>query len=184
MYICIPENYLIEETYIFGSWNNWSEPINLENYDFKISSYLFYFVGEVEEVEYKLKIKENFCLLNDNFYLTRINNGFTNNVAMTKVKNNFWNGKIDIILDSDRIRVYLLDNIIFEGDFENGKVSGNGIYYYRNGKIQYEGNIQNGIIQGQGTTFDQDGKVLHKGNYLHNMLHGFCNLFDQNEKNL
>jgi len=172
MFICLPENVVDQDTFVLGSWDQWKSPISIKNYNFKISNYLFYDVGDFEEVEYKLKKAEAYFLVNDDMYHTRLQGGITNNLSMSKEKNVFWNGKIEIRVMKDKIEVYLIDKIIFQGDFKNGKVKGKGIYFAKNGIKQYEGEILNGIIQGQGTSFFENGNKWYEGNFNQNHLNG------------
>lgn len=51
----------------------------------------------------------------------------------------------------------------YEGQWKNGFKHGEGISYYKNGKIQYEGQWEGGEPHGQGKVYNSNGKLLYDG---------------------
>ena len=47
--------------------------------------------------------------------------------------------------------------IIIREKKKNGKAHGNGILFYKNGKIKYEGNFINGKFDGKGKFYRENG---------------------------
>lgn len=103
MFISIPNKY--KEGYLFGSWNNWREPINLINYDFEIEPYLFYHIISSNELNLEfpkeLKLNTTIKLVN---YKIKINNEYKllenedeeeNNYCSLIEDNIYYNIKID-----------------------------------------------------------------------------------------
>ena len=62
--------------------------------------------------------------------------------------------------------------IIYDGDFKNGKYYGKG-KLYRNGKIIYEGDFVDDKLQGKGKEFDKEGKVIYSGEFKNNAYNGY-----------
>ena len=58
------------------------------------------------------------------------------------------------------------DNIIFKGEYLNGKRNGKGKEFYSNGKIKFEGEYLIGERNGKGKEFYFDGKLKFEGEYL------------------
>ena len=54
---------------------------------------------------------------------------------------------------------------------ENGKPSGKGILFYANGKVRYKGDFVDGNYTGQGTYYWEDGRK-YEGGFLNNIIHG------------
>ena len=70
MYICLPDKYNKGELY--GSWNNWKEPLNINEFDFAIEPYLFFSIDTNDTcISYKIKIDDKYKLIkdDDNKYL-------------------------------------------------------------------------------------------------------------------
>ncbi len=116
MYICIPSEY--SEGKLFGSWNDWKEPIDLKDYDFKIEPYfepyLFFIIETTEKsLSYKIKIDEEFILIED--YTTIEENGFTNNYCVMTEDNLCFNGCVKIKNIDNKLTILYKDEILFEG---------------------------------------------------------------------
>ena len=58
------------------------------------------------------------------------------------------------------------DNLIFEGEYLNGKRNGEGKEYYNNGKLKYEGEYFNDKRNGKGKEYYYNGKLKCDGEYL------------------
>ena len=86
-----------------------------------------------------------------------------------------WNGKgydenhniiYEIINGNGKIREYLDDRLINEGDYLNGKLHGKGKEYnYDNGELIYEGDYLNGKKNGKGKEY-RKGEIIFEGEYL------------------
>ena len=64
-------------------------------------------------------------------------------------------------------------NLIFEGDYLNGKRSGKGKEYtVRGGKLIFEGDYLNGKRNGQGKEYYDNGNFKFKGEYLNGKRNG------------
>ena len=78
MYICIPSQYNKGE--IYGSWNDWKEPLNINEFDFSIEPYIFFSIDTVDScISYKIKIDDKYELITQNGYLTINEDKFENN---------------------------------------------------------------------------------------------------------
>ena len=86
-----------------------------------------------------------------------------------------WNGKkynkntnveFEIKNGNGIIQEYDYDgNIIFEGEYLNGKRNGKG-KEFENDKLIFEGEYFNGKRNGKGKEYDINGKLIYEGEYL------------------
>ncbi len=60
---------------------------------------------------------------------------------------------------------YLADILTFEGNYKDGKKNGDGVEYYRGGKIKYKGEFKNDRHDGEGTLYAEDGTVKYSGKW-------------------
>jgi len=200
MYICIPSEY--SEGKLFGSWNDWKEPIDLKYYDFKIEPYLFFIIETTEKsLSYKIKIDEEFILIED--YTTIEENGFTNNYCVMTNDNFCLNGYVKIKNIDNRLTIFKEDKLFFEGssklgfphgygkeycydetlyfegNYKFGIRNGKGINFYENGIRLYEGEWLNGLRNGQGTSYYENGNKPYEGDLQNNLPNGIV-IFDEN----
>ena len=77
----------------------------------------------------------------------------------------------DNIPNGKGIKYYPNGNILYEGDFINGKFEGNGKYYYDNGDY-YIGKYKNGLRNGKGIKYYKNGKILFNGEYINGKAEG------------
>ena len=78
-------------------------------------------------------------------------------------KNNLPNGK--------GIKYYSNGNILYEGNFINGKFNGNGKYYYDDGDY-FIGEYKNGLRNGKGTMYYSNGKIMYEGDWINDKAEG------------
>ena len=78
-------------------------------------------------------------------------------------KNNIPNGK--------GIKYYKNGNILYEGEFINGKFEGNGKYIYDDGKY-YIGQYKNGLREGKGIIYYKNRKLLFEGKFINDKREG------------
>ena len=78
-------------------------------------------------------------------------------------KNDIPNGK--------GIKYYPNDNILYDGNFVNGKFEGSGKYYYNDGKY-FIGQYKNGLINGKGIKYYKNGKILYEGDFINDKYEG------------
>ena len=88
---------------------------------------------------------------------------------------NFVNG--DIVGQG---KYYFSDGKIFQGQFVAGLPCGNGKFLFPDGDklISYEGEVKNGIIEGYGEGINGAGiwmkeNITYEGDILNNLFHGF-----------
>ena len=74
-----------------------------------------------------------------------------------EVKNNIPNGR--------GIKYHPKGNILYEGNFINGKFEGNGKYYYDDGKC-FIGEFKNGLRNGKGIEYYKNGNIIYEVNIL------------------
>ena len=63
-----------------------------------------------------------------------------------------------------------MGNILFEGEYLNGKINGKGKEYYDDGKLKFEGNYLNGCRHGEGIQYYNNDKVRFEGEYLNDRI--------------
>jgi len=78
-------------------------------------------------------------------------------------KNNLPNGK--------GVKYYSNGDILYEGDFNNGKFEGNGKYNYKDGSY-FIGIYKNGLRNGKGMKYYRNGNIMYEGEYIDGKLEG------------
>lgn len=68
---------------------------------------------------------------------------------------------------------------IYHGEFQKGKYSGEGVYYYRSGQVMYEGTFEYGSFNGKGTLYYGDGQIWYKGEFKNDKYHGKGTLYSK-----
>jgi len=84
------------------------------------------------------------------------------------------NGKVKIYNSSS-------DELIFEGEYLNGKKNGKGKEYYENGKLKYEGEYINGKKNGKGKEYYENGNIKYEGEYLNDEKNGIGIEYDEKD---
>ena len=109
--------------------------------------YVFYHIDE----KIKLKIAN---------YNKRLQNILEINIINYKV----FSGKYIIYETKERRKIYnvFTDRIIFDGEFIKGKAKA----YDNYGELMYDGEYLNGKRHGKGKVYHSDGKLLYEGEYL------------------
>ena len=72
--------------------------------------------------------------------------------------------------------------LIFEGEYLNGKRNGKGKEYNEGHKLIFEGEYKNGKKYGQGKEYDENGQLLFEGEYLYGEKNGKGKEYDENGK--
>ena len=118
------------------------------------SAYLLQFIFsymkekvKLESIKYnkKLQNKNEISLINYKLF----SGGYI--IYETKTQGKIYSGKTN--------------NLLFEGEYLNGKRNGKGKEYYDNGKLNYEGEYSNGKRNGKGKEYSDDGKLKFEGEY-------------------
>ena len=86
-----------------------------------------------------------------------------NKYYVGEFKNNIPNGK--------GIKYYPNGNLLYEGDFVNGKFDGVGKYHYDDGDI-FVGDYKQGLRNGKGTLYYKDGNIRYEGDYINDKKNG------------
>ena len=78
----------------------------------------------------------------------------------------------DNIPNGKGIKYYSNGNILFEGNFINGKFEGDGKYYYDNGDY-FIGQYKNGLRNGKGTIYYKNENIRFEGEYINDQAEGY-----------
>lgn len=62
--------------------------------------------------------------------------------------------------------------IAYEGDVDNGRVSGTGTLYGRNGNTIYSGEFEDNEYCGTGKLYGENEEILYEGEFKHNLYEG------------
>ena len=65
-----------------------------------------------------------------------------------------------------KVKEYDNGELIFQGEYLNGKRNGIGKEYDYNGELKFEGEYLNGKRNGKGKEYDYEGKLEFEGKYL------------------
>lgn len=67
--------------------------------------------------------------------------------------------------------------LAYEGQVENGSVTGYGTLYNPQGTVVYQGNFEKNRYQGNGTRYYDDGTTMYVGEFEQNLFHGTGKLY-------
>ncbi len=70
------------------------------------------------------------------------------------------------------IKYYSNGNILYEGNFINGKFEGKGKYIYNDGDY-FIGEYKNGLRNGKGILYDKNGNIMFKSDYINGKVEGY-----------
>ena len=62
--------------------------------------------------------------------------------------------------------IIMMENLIFEGEYLNGKTNGKGKEYNYFENLIFEGEYLNGERNGKGKEYNYDGSLIFEGEYL------------------
>ena len=84
------------------------------------------------------------------------------------------NGNIiyELINGMGKVKEYLYNNLIFEGEYLNGQRKKKKKKYNSFGKLIFEGQYLNGERNGKGKDFSSLGKLIFEGEYLYEEMFG------------
>ena len=105
-----------------------------------------------------LKMKRNNCKYIERKYIWDDNKYY-----IGEFRNNLPNGK--------GIKYYSNGNILYEGNFINGKFEGNGKYYYEDGDY-FSGEYKNGLRNGKGKEYYSNGNIKYEGDWINDKREG------------
>ena len=102
--------------------------------------------------------------------LIKFNKSLQKAIAINLTNYKFLSGNYIIIESNGKIKEYkgYSDNIIFEGEYLNGKRHAKG-KEYKNNKLVFEGEYLNGKRNGKGKKYN-NGKIIFDGVYLNNKI--------------
>ena len=105
-----------------------------------------------------------------------------------------WNGKGKEYYKGDNIIIegeykngiligkeYYIKELVYEGNFQNGKRFGKGKQYWNN-KLKFEGEFLNGKRFGNGKEYNYDGNLIFEGEYKYGKRNGKGKEYDNNGK--
>ena len=104
-------------------------------------------------------------------FIEKIENEMTF-IGEGEYKNKYFYGKVKLLDENHEL--------IYEGDYVNGKKEGNGKIVYQNGKY-YIGEFKEGERNGNGTLFDNDNSIIYEGQFKNDEIHGKGKLYHNNE---
>ena len=109
--------------------------------------------------------------LNGYVYKGEFINGMKNGYGIEENENYEYKGEFIKDIRNGKGKLYLKKNKeIYEGEFNQGKINGIGIFYYKNGDI-YEGQFKNGKMNGKGLFKWKSGEEYY-GDYINGIKEG------------
>ena len=102
------------------------------------------------------------------------------NISITNYK--FFRGRYKIGGKVGTVKEFngLNDELIFEGNYFNGKRNGKGKEYDGNGRLKFEGKNLKGKRNGKGKEYDDFQKLIFEGEYLNGKRNGKGKEYDEN----
>ena len=117
-----------------------------------------------------------FTCINDKrkLKIIKYNKKMQNNIGIKLIDYIFYSRKYIVYEENNKAKEYHIDNdqLIFEGDYKNGKRNGIGKEYDYNGELKFEGEFQNGKRNGNGKEYHSNGKLQFEGEYLNGEKNG------------
>ena len=172
MYLIISSYSIKEGDEIYGSWNDWTKPINvLEDYIYKSEEYCFYvyFINTLKtEISYKIKSNDEWIYIKD---LLMDDSDYKNNEIIVTDDGYYFNGEYKTKHENNKIIIKTNDNtLLLECDIVNTVVSnkirnilcGKGTEYDFKGKKIYEGVFKYGKYEGRGILYYKNYKIFIK----------------------
>ena len=99
--------------------------------------------------------------------IIKYNKNLQNTLDIKMINYKFYKGKCIIYELNGKGKEYDYDcNLLFEGEYLNGKRNGKGKEYYFNGNLRFEGEYLNGKRNGKGKYYYNDcHKIIFEGEY-------------------
>ena len=96
------------------------------------------------------------------------NKNLQSNLGKSLINYKILSGKYIIYETNTRAKIYNAynDEIIFDGEFLNGKRNGKGKEYYDNSVLKFEGEYLNNKRNGKGKQYSDYGRLLFEVEYL------------------
>jgi len=69
-------------------------------------------------------------------------------------------------------KYYKNDYLFYDGEFKNGEANGKGKVFNESGQLMYEGDIKNTIPYGKGKKFYPNGQLMYEGDIVYGKFHG------------
>ena len=145
---------------------------------FKINNYSKTSLLEVEYIEgepekFKEYLNEDILLFEGEYVDKKKWNGKGRSIKGDKMCE-LKNGNGQVIEFND------YNDLIFEGDYKNGKRTGKGKEYDINGNLIFEGDYKDGKRNGKGKEYNNRGDLMYEGEYLNGEKHGEGKEYDCN----
>jgi len=83
-----------------------------------------------------------------------------------------------------RGKMYMDDELYYEGTFENELPSGIGVLYWGNGNIRYKGELKALSRQGKGESYFSSGQLEYFGDFQNDCKHGIGTYYDFDGKTI
>ena len=138
----------------------------------------------LEKIKSKYFSKNIFTFLDERRKLNFIkyNQGLQNilNINITNYK--IFTGSYIEYENNNKIKIFNVytDQILFEGEYLNGKLNGKGKSYYENGNIEFEGEYLNGIPTGKGKKYYENRKIKNEVEFLNGEVNRKGKIFYEN----
>ena len=115
--------------------------------------------------------------------IIKYNKIFQNKFGINLINYKLYSGRYIIYETKEKGKEYNAesDNLIFEGEYLNGKRNGKGKEYF-GGDLIFEGEYLNGKRNGKGKEYDFYGKVSFEGEYLNDKRNGKGKIYNKNDK--
>lgn len=75
-------------------------------------------------------------------------------------------------------------NVVYVGSFDHNKYEGNGTFNFGSGNIQYRGTFHENLYEGNGTLFREDGTRVYDGEFASGLKNGSGTLYDSGENEI
>jgi antitoxin component YwqK of YwqJK toxin-antitoxin module len=92
--------------------------------------------------------------------------------AKEKYEGNLLNGKRNGLG-----KLYMNGKLLYEGNFKDDLMDGQGKKYYPNGKLMYSGDFRIGKMDGEGKLYHEDGSLWYAAHFEQDSINGFGTVY-------
>ena len=130
-------------------------------------------------------IKYLFAFIDDRrkLKMLRYNKSVQNRIDINIMNYKRFATKYIIFEEENKVKEYKIysNELIYEGEYLNGKRNGKGKEYGRYGRLIFEGEYLNGKRNGKGKEYGKYGRLIFEGEYLNGKKNGKWKKFFKGE---
>ena len=132
---------------------------------------------------YFIRILFSHIIDNNKLKIVKYNKILQNEININLNNYKLFSGRYIVVDTGEKVKEYnsLNKELLFEGEYLNGKRNGKGKEYYYSDTLKFEGEYLNGKRNGKGKEYDRIyGNLVYEGEYLNGKRNGKGKEYDYN----